>query len=125
MEKINASIMDVGGASYKNLKDQLDKATKEVNEFERTLTRFRTTLSTSDNSFKKIEQDLTRIREDIQKNIADVEKLNLDCQKNDEAGAALLIQMKACEDVKAECDQKLDVRKKEFNEMKRKMELIS
>ncbi|MFM7854325.1 MAG: hypothetical protein ACKO96_20980 [Flammeovirgaceae bacterium] len=65
MEKINAAIMDVGGSSYKSLKDQLEKATKEVNEFERTLTRYRTTLSTSDNNFKKIEHDLTRIREDI------------------------------------------------------------
>lgn len=55
IEKINAEIMEVGGSSYKNLKDSLEKATKEVNEFERTLTRYRTTLSTSDNNFKKIE----------------------------------------------------------------------
>ena len=55
LEKINTAIMDVGGKSYKDLKESLEKATKEVNEFERTLTRFRTTLSTSDNNFKKIE----------------------------------------------------------------------
>lgn len=47
--------MDVGGQAYKALKESLEKATKDVNELERTLTRFRTTLSTSDNSFKKIE----------------------------------------------------------------------
>jgi chromosome segregation ATPase len=119
LEKINTSIMDVGGNSYKNLKESLDKATKEVNEFERTLTRFRTTLSTSDNNFKKIEQDLTRIKEDIQKNLNDCEKLSIDIQKNEEAGQALLMQMKACEAVKVDCDGKLDVRKKEFNDMKR------
>jgi len=67
--------MDVGGKSYKDLKESLEKATKEVNELERNLTRNRTTLSTADNNFKKIDQDLTRIREDIQKNIADCEKL--------------------------------------------------
>ena len=33
--------------------------------------------------------------------------------------------MKACEDVKKDCDSKLDVRKKEFNEMKRAMEIIN
>lgn len=82
--------MDVGGQSYKDLKDSLEKATKEVNEHERTLTRFKTTLSTSDNNFKKIESDLARIREDIQKNLSDCEKLEQDIRKNDEAGQALL-----------------------------------
>jgi hypothetical protein len=33
--------------------------------------------------------------------------------------------MKACEAVKLDCDQKLDVLKKEFNDMKRAMEIIN
>lgn len=78
LEKKNAQIMDVGGDSYKTLKEQLDKATKEVNEFERTLTRNRTTLSTSDNTVKKIEQDLKRMQEEIVKLQEASEKLNLE-----------------------------------------------
>jgi hypothetical protein len=33
--------------------------------------------------------------------------------------------MQACEEVKADCESKLEVRKKEFNDMKRAMEIIN
>ena len=78
--------MEVGGDSYKQLKEQLDKATKDLNELERTLTRNKTTLSSSDNTVKKMEADLKRLQDEIVNLNLAGEQLAKEIIKNDEAG---------------------------------------
>jgi len=57
-----------------------------LNELERTLTRNKTTLSSSDNTVKKMEADLKRLQDEIVNLNLAGEQLAKEIIKNDEAG---------------------------------------
>lgn len=82
----NASIMEVGGVEYKQLKDALDQISRELGDMERLMNRNRKILGDSDSTIRKLDLEIKRLHEEI----ADLNRakllLNADCEKNDKAG---------------------------------------
>ena len=116
--------MEVGGADYRKLKEEVDLMTQTVSDTERLLTRNKTTVSSSTGNLRRIDQEIGRCREDVEKLELQKKKLAEETSKNDIAGKKLLEDCETCQKVKMECTAKLDSKRNDFNTMKKEMSEI-
>lgn len=89
------------------------------------LTRFKTTLESSESNVRKFDAEIERSEDDIQKTEKIIVDLQIELDKNDVAGKKILNEIQACELTKKDCNEKLEDRKQEFNKMKKDMQIIT
>ena len=97
---------------------------KLVTETERALTRNRSTVANSASNLRRLDTEILRGEEDIVKLDQAKKKLHEELLKNEEAGNKLLVDSQACQKVKEECTAKLELKKADFNKMKKDMSTI-
>lgn len=73
---------------------------------------------------RKLDQEIIRSKDEIEKLNKSKAKIAEELAKNDQAGNKLMVDMKSCSDIKEDCQAKLDTKKADFNEMKRKINEI-
>ena len=95
-----------------------------VQETERALTRNRSTVANSAQNLRRLDQEIVRFEEDVIKLDQTKKKLHEELLKNEEAGNKLLVDSQACQKVKEECTAKLELKKADFNKMKKDMHSI-
>jgi len=121
LEAKQAQIMEVGGANYRHLKEELDQIVSRVVDTERTLNKNKHTVSNSSGSLRKLDQEIARGVEDIEKLNQAKQKLQEEIEKNEVAGNKLLVDSQACQKVKEDCQRQLEEKKNDFMKMKNEM----
>lgn len=89
------------------------------------LTRFKTTLESSESNVRKFDTEIEKNEDEIQKTEKIIVDLQVELDKNDVAGKKILSETQACENTKTHCNQTLEDRKIEFNKMKKDMQIIT
>ena len=90
-----------------------------VAETERVLNKNKHTVQNSSHNLRKLDQEIVRFEEDVIKLDQTKKKLHEELLKNEEAGNKLLVDSQACQKVKEECTAKLELKKADFNKMKK------
>ena len=88
---------------------------------DRQLTRYKTTLESSEQNVRKFDLEIEKNEEQIKTTEKIILDLQVELDKNDEAGKKILQEIQSCELSKKDCNEKLEDRKVEFNRMKRDM----
>jgi|APSaa5957512535_1039671.scaffolds.fasta_scaffold454786_1 hypothetical protein len=83
------------------------------------MTKYSKTLENSESAIKKLNDDIKKNEGDIKQAEEDIIELDKAKDAVTEKGVVLLAQDKECEDIRVDSNKKLEVRKAEFNEMKR------
>jgi len=92
---------------------------------ERQLTRYKQTLESSESNVRKCDQEIEKNQKSITESEQVIDDLQQELDKNDEAGKKILQETQSCENIKKDCNDKLEERKQVFNRMKKEMQEIT
>ena len=121
IKKLEALIVEAGGAEYRMRKEDLERVTQRCSEVEKMITRMKATLQNTDVNLLRYDQEIEKEKQEIQKLESANNKLKQDVDKNTQVGEKLLSEMAAIEDEKKRSREELDNRRNNFNNLKREL----
>ena len=121
IKKLEALIVEAGGAEYRMRKEDLERVTQRCSEVEKMITRMKATLQNTDVNLLRFDKEIEKEKQEIQKLESANNKLKQDVDKNTQVGEKLLSEMAAIEDEKKRSREELDNRRNNFNNLKREL----
>ena len=121
IKKLEALIVEAGGAEYRMRKEDLERVTQRCSEVEKMITRMKATLQNTDVNLLRYDKEIEKEKQEIQKLESANNKLKQDVDKNTQVGEKLLSEMAAIEDEKKRSREELDNRRNNFNNLKREL----
>lgn len=103
----------------------LDKASKDKTETDKTILRNRATIDQNDKVLKIFDDDTVKTEKQIESLTSCKLKLQEELKINEDAAQVILRQIDECGLKKKEGEEKMESRKKDFNEMKRQIDTIT